>query len=270
MPGRSTLTATSRPSFRTAKWTWAIEALATGAASKLREDRLERPAEGPLDDGARDRGGKRRHAILQLGELLGEVGRQQVAPRREHLAELDEDRPEPLQAQAQALAARRVEAPPDGDDANEQADPGLAKARQRQLVEPVAKNRDADDDEPGDVPHRGGGCRVGARRAARSVSALAAWRAWHARRSRRTATSSRAGASPTRRARSSCRSQRRFSISQLTSVAKVGVAVDPDRRPLAADEADERERRIRAVDRDRQVRRQARRAPRATRPGRRA
>ncbi len=35
MRGRSTFTATSRPSFSTAKWTWAIEALATGSASKL-------------------------------------------------------------------------------------------------------------------------------------------------------------------------------------------------------------------------------------------
>ena len=35
MPGRSTLTATSRPSFRIAKCTCAIDALATGAASKL-------------------------------------------------------------------------------------------------------------------------------------------------------------------------------------------------------------------------------------------
>ena len=35
MPGRSTLTATSRPSVVTAKCTWAIEAAATGVSSKL-------------------------------------------------------------------------------------------------------------------------------------------------------------------------------------------------------------------------------------------
>ncbi len=34
IPGRSTLTATSRPDFSVAKWTCAIEALATGSASK--------------------------------------------------------------------------------------------------------------------------------------------------------------------------------------------------------------------------------------------
>ena len=106
---------------------------------------------------ARDRGRKRRHAVLQLRELVGEVGRQQVAPRRQHLAELDEDRAEPLEAEPQALAARRVEAAPDRHHANQQPHPALAKARQRELVEPVAQYRDADEDEPGDVPHRGGG-----------------------------------------------------------------------------------------------------------------
>ena len=35
MPGRSTFTATSRPSVATAKWTWAIDAAATGTSSKL-------------------------------------------------------------------------------------------------------------------------------------------------------------------------------------------------------------------------------------------
>ena len=54
-------------------------------------------------------GRERRHAVLQLGELVGEVGRQQVAPRRQHLAELDEDRPEALERRGAAArrAARR-------------------------------------------------------------------------------------------------------------------------------------------------------------------
>ena len=65
MPGRSTLTATSRPSFRTAKCTCAIDALATGAGVEAGEDRAERLAERLLDDRARDVVGKRRHAVLQ-------------------------------------------------------------------------------------------------------------------------------------------------------------------------------------------------------------
>ena len=155
MPGRSTFTATSRPSFSVAKCTCAIEALATGSASKLAKIVVDRLAEGLLDQRARLRGRERRHAVLQLGELVGEVRRQQVAPRRQHLAELDEDRPEPLQPQAQPLAARRVEPAADGEHAHQRAHPALAEAGQRQLVQPVAQNRDADEDQPADVPHRG-------------------------------------------------------------------------------------------------------------------
>ena len=42
-----------------------------------------------------------RHAILQLREFVGDVGRQQVAAGRQHLTELDEDRPQRLQRHAQ-------------------------------------------------------------------------------------------------------------------------------------------------------------------------
>src|SRR5664280_1950185 len=128
---------------------------------EAREDGVDRLAERVLDDGARHGVGKRRDAILQPGQLVGDVGGQEVAPRREHLAELDEDGAEPLETQAQALAAWRRKAPAEGDDADEEANPALAKARERQLVEPEAKNRDPDDDEPGDVPHRRGGSAAG-------------------------------------------------------------------------------------------------------------
>ena len=106
MPGRSTLTATSRPSFSVAKCTCAIEALATGSASKLaKSSSMGLPK--AFSTSARGLGRReRRHAVLQLGQFVGQVQRQQVAPRRQHLAELDEDRPQPLQRQAQAHAAR--------------------------------------------------------------------------------------------------------------------------------------------------------------------
>src|SRR5437868_2043074 len=51
--------------------------------------------------------GERRHLVLQLGKLVGDVERQQVAARGEHLAELDEDRAERLERLAQALGAPR-------------------------------------------------------------------------------------------------------------------------------------------------------------------
>ena len=44
IPGRSTFTATSRPSISVAKWTCAIEALATGSASKVaKSSSMRRP-----------------------------------------------------------------------------------------------------------------------------------------------------------------------------------------------------------------------------------
>ncbi len=43
---------------------------------------------------------------MQLGQFVGDVGRHQVAARRQHLAELDEDRAERFEGQAQADGAR--------------------------------------------------------------------------------------------------------------------------------------------------------------------
>ncbi len=218
MPGRSTLTATSRPSFRTAKCTCAIDALATGSASKLAKIAPSGRPNAFSTIARATSAGNGGTPVLQARELVGDVGRQQVAPRRQHLAELDEDRAEPLQAEAQAHAARRVEAAADRDDANEKTDPALAKARERQLVEAVAKNRDADDDETGEVPHQRGGVAAGFR-VARSRSVFAPSRRAPANQPP-TLASWRAGPSPITRARSSCRSQRRLSISQSMSLAK--------------------------------------------------
>ena len=76
------------------------------SSSKLREQLGDRPAERCLDAGLRILAGEGRHAVLQLREFVGDVGRQQVAPRREDLPELDEDRAEFLEREPQALAAR--------------------------------------------------------------------------------------------------------------------------------------------------------------------
>ncbi len=65
-----------------------------------------RLAQRALDLGLRQRAVEGCDAVLQQGELGGDVGRQQVAAGREDLAELDEDRPQFLQRQPQALAAR--------------------------------------------------------------------------------------------------------------------------------------------------------------------
>ena len=112
MFGRSTLTATGVPSGSSAKCTCATDALATGARSNDLKTCVDRLAVDARQRRDHLFGRERRHAVLQLGELVGDVERQQVAPRREHLAELDEDRPQLLQgeAQAPARAARRCRA----------------------------------------------------------------------------------------------------------------------------------------------------------------
>ena len=66
----------------------------------------DRPTVGTLDDRPRLGAREGRHAVLQLRELVGDVGRQQVAPRGERLAELDEDRPQRLEREPDPLAAR--------------------------------------------------------------------------------------------------------------------------------------------------------------------
>ena len=78
MPGRSTLTATSRPSCRTAKCTCAIDALATGSASKLGEDLVDRLAEGRARrarDCAPGNGGTRSCSLASSSATSAAAGR---------------------------------------------------------------------------------------------------------------------------------------------------------------------------------------------------
>jgi hypothetical protein len=60
---------------------------------------------------------------LQAGKFVGDILRQQVAPGRQHLAELDEDRTQSLQRLAQALAARRLKIAPHRHDARHHPQP---------------------------------------------------------------------------------------------------------------------------------------------------
>ncbi len=65
----------------------------------------ERPTVAVLERLAGDRARKRRHAILQLGELVGDIRRQQIAARGDRLAELHENGSELLEREPQALGA---------------------------------------------------------------------------------------------------------------------------------------------------------------------
>ena len=92
MSGRSTLTATSRPSVVTARWTWAIEAAPTGTSSNS-EKRLSSGAPNERLDGLLDLGERRgRQVVLQLRQVRRGFLADQVGPGRQRLAELDRRR----------------------------------------------------------------------------------------------------------------------------------------------------------------------------------
>ena len=57
--------------------------------------------------------GKRRDAILQLGKLGDDIGRDEIGPHRKQLAEFDEDRAKPLQCEPQAFGAGTRERAPE-------------------------------------------------------------------------------------------------------------------------------------------------------------
>ena len=109
MPGRSTLTATSVPSGSSREVHLRDRrARYRASRSKRRNTSSTRPAVDALQRRERLLGRERRTRVLQLRELVGDVGRQQIAARGEHLSELDEDRPERFQRAPQAHRARLV------------------------------------------------------------------------------------------------------------------------------------------------------------------
>ena len=151
MPGRSTLTTTSRGgrvavAGSVAACTCAIDAEASGVVSKLANATVDRAAERLLDQRARGVAVERRDAILQQRQFLGDVRRHQVAAGRQDLPELDEDRPEFLQRQAQARAARqrRDLARRARNERAHQAQPAFGRRVVEQVVEPIAQQHAAD------------------------------------------------------------------------------------------------------------------------------
>ena len=73
------------------------------------EHRFDAAPQATFDLGNGQCGVEGRHIVLQLREFFGDIGGQQIAPRGQHLSELDEDRPERFQRHAQACAARCVQ-----------------------------------------------------------------------------------------------------------------------------------------------------------------
>ena len=122
---------------------------------ELFEHLVELLAEGLFDQGHRLHARKRRHPVLQQGQFVGHVQRQQVTPGRQHLTELDEDGAEFFQRHAQARAARGVQPRPaaDGGHPHQSTHPALAKARQGHLVQAEAQDGEADVDQPKKLAH---------------------------------------------------------------------------------------------------------------------
>ena len=119
MPGRSTLTATSRPSVNRARWAWAREAAATGSSNLANNSSSGLPS--ALSTSSRATSvGKRRQAVLEMRQIVGEGLTEDVSAGGEELAKLDAHRSQPhqslgqaaLQAGHRALRGRRRAAKP--------------------------------------------------------------------------------------------------------------------------------------------------------------
>ena len=146
----------------------------------------------------RERAVEGRNAVLQLRELVGDVRRQQVAPRRDHLPELDEDRPEVLERAAQALAAAAAAArePRPGRQPENEAQRPVEMGRADVVVEPVAHEHAVDREQPaGDAPSRSCGRPAGARRRATRDSRRSTASRSRSTSSRNSSTSRRTGRS---------------------------------------------------------------------------
>ena len=110
------------------------------------------PAERALDDAPCLRAREGRDAVLQQRELVGDVLRQQVAARRQRLAELDEDGPEGLERAADAHPARHpAREPPTRREKGEEAQRAEPGRGEEQVVDAVAHQHPLDAREPQEV-----------------------------------------------------------------------------------------------------------------------
>ena len=133
----------------------------------------ERPSERPLDGGDGDLVFEGRYAVLKLRQLIGDIGRNEVAPGRYRLAEFDEDRPELLEGEAQALSPGHAGAAlkPGPRGQKEQEAQGAVQMRgAHEIVEAMADQRALNHEEAGRDPklHHGAPfsrCSIRARRA---------------------------------------------------------------------------------------------------------
>ena len=89
IPGRWTLTATASPEWRTARWTWPIEAAANDSVSKDRKTSSGGPPSSRATISRTCAYGNGRTSLRSLNSSSQYAGRQEVEAHRQHLAELD-------------------------------------------------------------------------------------------------------------------------------------------------------------------------------------
>jgi len=97
------------------------------------------PAVGARQCGAHQLRREWRHLVLKLGKLIGDVRRQQVAPRGEHLAELDENRAKCFQRQPQPHGARLRELAPEQQRFDRRAQCPHTLVAEKKFLEPEAQ-----------------------------------------------------------------------------------------------------------------------------------
>ena len=98
----------------------------------------------PFQNGERLGGRKRGHAVLQGGQFIGYVVRDQVTPRRQHLTELDEDRTQTLQRLTQTFAAGTIEPTPEENHPHHRAQPAQTGVSEHESIEPEPKHHEQD------------------------------------------------------------------------------------------------------------------------------
>ena len=126
-----------------------------GLAVKRDKNIVNLAVEGALDAGNGHLTAKRRHPVLQTGEFVGNVNRQQVAPGGQHLAKFHKNGPQALQRLPNALTAWRFQVASDRNHARNHTQPGLLKTVQEQLVQPVAEHHPNDKNTSNQARHVG-------------------------------------------------------------------------------------------------------------------
>ncbi|OIQ69283.1 hypothetical protein GALL_491170 [mine drainage metagenome] len=108
-----------------------------------------------LDDGNGHLARKRRHPILQHRQFIGDVDRQQVASRRQHLAELDKYRTQTLQRLTDTLSTGCRQVASRRQQTCNLLEKRAFQVSEYQLIKTMAQQHPNDENAPKKARHRG-------------------------------------------------------------------------------------------------------------------